>query len=328
MKNQLTVDRRKVLGALGAMTLSPMGFAAEDPFPSRPIKYILPFSAGSTTDILSRLVAKNLSERLGQPVVVENKPGAGGAIGTQQIARANPDGYTIGLVSLATLAMLPATVKETPYDSVRDFAPLSAIVSSDLSLVVGPRMQAKTLPDFVTWAKAQKKSVFLGTLGAGTSGHLAAFMFSEAAKFKSEAVHFRTFSDLLPAMVSGDIDFAFIAPGQINNFLKEGTLRGLATNAPIRMSAYPDVATFQEAGYPGMSFSNWIGLVAPAKTPPEILDRLQNEIIKLTNSPAVLDKLNEWGLRVIASTREEFAAAIKKDVVVWKDMVKATGFTV
>lgn len=326
--DDFSVNRRTVLGTIAAMAASPLAMAADDPFPSRPIKYILPFSAGSTTDILSRLVAKHLAERLNQPVVVDNKPGAGGAIGTQMLARAAPDGYTIGLVSLATLAMLPATTKDAPYDSVRDFAPVSSLVSADLFIVVGKRVQAKTLADFITWAKAQAKPVFLGTLGAGTSGHLVAFMFSEAAKFKSEPVHFRTISDLLPAMVSGDVDFAFVAPAQISAFLKEGTLRGLATNAAARMSIFPEVPTFKEAGFPGMAFSNWIGVVAPARTPPEILDRLQNEIVRLAHLPAVVDKFNEMGLGLIASSREEFAATIKKDVVVWRDMVKSTGFTV
>lgn len=328
MPKHFNFNRRQALGMLGAAALGPVAMAAEPAFPARPIRYILPFSAGSSTDNLSRVVSQQLAIQLNQPVVVDNKPGAAGVIGTQQLTRSNPDGYTIGLVSLASLAMVPPTLKEAPYDSVRDFAPLSALVSVDVCLVAGPRAQGKTLPEFVEWAKKQKEPLFLGTLGAGTSGHFAGFLFGQAAKIKFEPVHFKTLSDLLPAMVSGAVDVMVVVPSQVASFIKEGKLRGLATNGPSRLHAFPEVPTFKEVGYPDMQFMNWIGLAAPAKTPPEVLNRLSGEIIHATNSPTVRAKLEEAGFRVIANTRDEFATIIRKDVVVWRDMVKATGFTV
>lgn len=321
-------SRRRALEMLGAVALSPAAIAAEPAFPSRPIRLILPFSAGSSTDFLSRTVAQQLGAQLSQSVIVENKPGAAGVIGTQQLARSTPDGYTIGLVSLASLAMVPPTLKEPPYDAVRDFAPLSALVGVDVCLVAGPRAQGKTLPEFVEWARKQKEPLFLGTLGAGTSGHFAGFLFGQAAKIKFEPVHFKTLSDLLPAMVSGAVDVMVVVPSQVASFIKDGKLRGLATNGPVRLNAFPDVPTFKEGGYPDMQFMNWIGLAAPAKTPPEVLDKLSAEIIKATNLPPVRGKLEEAGFRVIANTREEFATIIRKDVVVWRDMVKTTGFQV
>jgi tripartite-type tricarboxylate transporter receptor subunit TctC len=325
--HQFNFRRRQALGMLGALALAPAAMAA-DAFPSRPLRYILPFSAGSSTDFVSRLVCEHLGKQLGQAVVVDNKPGAAGVIGTQQIARANPDGYTIGLVSLATLAMVPPTMKEPPYDSVRDFAPLSAMISTDMFLIAGPRAQGRTLAEFVAWARQQKQPLFLGTLGAGTSGHFTGFLFGQAAKIKFEPVHFRTFSDLLPAMVSGGVDVMVVAPTQMEGFMKEGKLRGLAMNGPTRLPAFPDVPTFKEVGYPDMQFLNWIGVVAPAKTPADILDKLSAELIKTTTSPQVRAKLEQSGFRVIANTREEFAGLIRKDVVVWRDMVKNTGFQV
>lgn len=320
--------RRQALGTLAAMAFAPAAIAAEPPFPSRPIRFILPFSAGSSTDFVSRLVSQHLAEQLNQPVVVENKPGAAGVIGTQQLVKSPADGYTIGLVSLASLGMVPPTLKEPPYDSVRDFAPLTALISVDLCLLVSPRAKANTLPEFVNWARNQKNSVFLATLGAGTSGHFAGFLFGEAAKIKFEPVHFRTLSDMLPAMISGEVDVTVIVPSQVAGFIKDGKLRALAMNGPTRNPSFPDVPTFQEVGYPGMQFLNWVGLAAPAKTPPEILDKLNAEIVKVTNSLPVRGKLEEAGFRVVANSREEFAATIRKDVVVWRDMVKNTGFTV
>jgi tripartite-type tricarboxylate transporter receptor subunit TctC len=310
------------------MSLNPAAYAADATFPSRPIRLIVPFSAGSSTDVTSRLVAEKMAGQMKQPVVVENKPGAAGVIGTQQIARSAPDGYTIGLVSLASLAMVPPTLKEQPYDSVRDFAPLSAMTSIDLYFVTGPRARGDTLSEFVTWASNQTEPVFLGTLGPATSGHLAGLMFGQAAKIKFESIHFRTYSDLLAAML-GEVHAMVVAPsGALVPYVRGGKLKALAMNGPSRSSIYPDVPTFKEVGYPDMQFFNWIGLAAPAKTPSAILDRLSAEIIRATTSPEVHAKLEEQGLRVIANQRDEFAAMIRKDVPVWRDIVRNTGFKV
>ncbi len=232
------------------------------------------------------------------------------------------------MTPLATIAMVPPTLKEAPYDSVRDFAPLSAMISTDLLLVAGPRAQGKTLAEFVAWARTRKEPVFLGTLGAGTSGHFAGFLFGQAAKIPFEPVHYRTFSDLLPAMITGAVDVMVVAPTQMEGFFKDGKLRGLAMNGPTRLPAFPDIPTFSEAGYPETQFLNWIGVVAPAKTPNDILDKLSAELVKTVTAPQVRGKLEQNGFRVIANTREEFAAMIRKDVVVWRDMVKNTGFKV
>lgn len=320
------LTRRGMLGIMGALSLSPAW--GDTQFPSRPIRLILPFSAGSSTDFLSRTVGEQLTRQLGQPVVVENRAGAAGVIGTTQIARAAPDGYTIGLVSLASLAMTPPTLRDPPYDAVRDFAPLSALISTDLVLVAGPRAQGKTLSEFVTWAKSQTQPLFLGTLGAGSSGHFAGFMFGETAKIKFEPVHYKSFADLIPAMIDGQVDVMLVAPPGLPPYFKEGRLRGLAMNGPTRLAMLPDVPTFQEAGYPTMQFLNWVGLVAPAKTPDAVLDKLSDEIVKATLAPSVRSKLEDAGFRVMASKRSEFAEVIRKDAATWRELVQSTGFKV
>lgn len=320
--------RRQTLGALGALSLCPSAFAAEPAYPSKPIKLLLPFSAGSSTDFTSRLVADQLTKQLKQQVIVENRPGAAGVIGTQQLARSAPDGYTIGLVSVATLAMAPPTLKEMPYDPVRDFEPLTVLTNTDLLMVTGPSAQGKTVAEFVTWARAQKDPIFMGTLGAGTSGHFSGFMFGEAAKVKIEPVHFKSFSDLLPAMLNGSVHFAVLAPSSLVTFIKDGKLRGLATNGMSRLRALPEVPTFREVGYADMEFMLWVGLAAPAKTPTAILNRLNAELVQALRTPAVSQKLDEGGFTIIGNSREEFAAIIRKDAIAWRNMVKNTGFTV
>ncbi len=326
--NQINLTRRRAMEMLAIGAASPLAALAADPFPSRPIRLILPFSAGSSTDFISRLVADKVAAQVGQGVIVENKAGAGGVIGTQQIARSAPDGHTIGLVSTATLAMVPPTLKDAPYDSVRDFAPLTVMITTDLFLVVGASARGNTVSEFVSWAKSQSNPLFLGTLGAGTSGHFAGFLFGQAAKMKFEPIHYKNFAELMPAMMSGDVHAALLSPSQILPFVKAGSVRALAMNGPSRLSAFPDTPTFTESGYPDMQFSNWIGLVAPAKTPVEVLDRLHAEITKAVRDPQVGRKLEESGYRLVANKREEFAETIRKDAILWRDMVKNTGFKV
>lgn len=320
--------RRQTIGVLGSLALCSKLSASEPAYPAKPIKLLLPFSAGSSTDFTSRLVADQLTKQLKQPVIVENRPGAAGVIGTQQLARSAPDGYTIGLVSVASLAMAPPTLKEMPYDAVQDFEPLTVLTNTDLLLVSGPGAQGKTLPEFVTWAQAQKEPIFLGTLGSGTSGHFAGYMFGGAAKVKIEPVHFKSFSDLLPAMLNGSIHFSVMAPSPLTTFIKEGKLRGLATNGKNRLRALPEVPTFRELGYPDMEFMLWVGLAAPAKTPVAILNKLNDELVRALRSPMVSQKLDEGGFTIIGNSREEFAAIVRKDVTVWRNMVKSTGFAV
>jgi tripartite-type tricarboxylate transporter receptor subunit TctC len=320
--------RRKSLGMLGCLPLMAGAQTTDSGYPSRAIKLLLPFSAGSSTDFTARLVAEQLTRQLKQAVVVENRPGAAGVIGTQMLARSAPDGYTIGLVSVASLAMAPPTLKDMPYDPVNDFEPLTILTNTDLILVAGPGAKGKSVAEFVQWARSQKDPVFMGTLGAGTSGHFAGFMFGQAAGIQFESVHFKSFSDLMPAMLNGSIHFSIMAPSPLVGFIREGRLSALATNGAGRLRSLADVPTFREVGYPDMEFMLWVGLAAPAKTPPAILNKLNAELVQAVRSPAVSSKLLEGGFAIVANSREDFAAIVRKDVVAWRNMIKNTGFKV
>ncbi len=316
--------RRHALEMMAIGALSPAAMAA-DPFPTRAIKIIVPYSPGSSTDFLGRLIADRLAEQLKQPVTVDNKPGAGGVVGTQQLALAPGDGYTLGICSLATFAMAPATMKDPLYDATRDFSPLSSLISTDLVMATGTSVPA-TLKEFSAWAARETKPLFLGTLGAGTSGHFSGFMFSKAANFKWEPIHYRSNGDMMTALLAGDIHAVFTGPSVVQAQVKAGKMRALAICGEKRSAAYPEVPTFAELGYKDMGFTNWIGIAAPAKVPTDILNKLHAELVIAVNHPQVRSKLLEGGYGIIANSREEFAAGIRKDVAMWSDMVKTTGF--
>ncbi|HSV83993.1 MAG TPA: tripartite tricarboxylate transporter substrate binding protein [Ramlibacter sp.] len=326
MSRHFHLTRRQALHTLGALSLSPAALAA-DPFPTRPIKIIVPFPPASTTDFLARLLADALADQMKQAVTVENRPGAGGVIGTQQLARSTADGYTLGICSLATFAMVPATLKEPLYDVTRDFSPVSALISTDLVMATSMSVPA-TLREFTAWASAQSKPVFLGTLGAGTSGHFAGFMFGKAANIKWEPIHYRTNGEVIAALMAGDIHAVFTGPSVVQPQVKAGKLRALALVGDKRSAAYPEVPTFVEQGYKDMQFSNWIGIAAPAKVPADVLDKLHAEIMRAMNQPQVRNKLLEGGYTIIANRRDEFVDLVRKDAAMWADMVKVTGFKV
>ena len=319
-------NRRRALQALAAASLTGPAWA-QSGYPSKALRIIVPFSPGSSTDMVARLIGERLSEQLKQPVVIDNRAGAGGIIGTQALAAAAPDGYTIGIGSLATLALLPATMKEVPYDSVRDFAPLNELISVDLLMVTGSKLQPKTVPEFVTWAKAQPAPIFMGTFGAGTSAHFTGFLFGKAAGIKFEVIHYKNQSDGLIGLMNGDCHFMVPPPTVAEPHVKTGKLRALATNGKVRLKPFPDVPTFAELGYPGLTFSNWIGILAPGKTPQAILDRLSAEIQIAANQPQVRAKLEDASYRMVVNKPEELAATIRKDVPFWADFVKTSGFS-
>ena len=325
------ISRRRAIEAIGALSL-PIGGStvaqAQTNFPSKPLRILVSFSPGSSTDLVARLIGERLSEQMKQAVTVENRAGAGGIIGTQALARSAPDGSTLGSGSLATLALLPATMKEVPYDGVRDFTPLSEVISVDLVLATGAKVPATTLPEFVAWAKAQPAPIFMGTFGAGTSAHFAGFLFGKAAGIRFEVVHYKNQSDGLLGMLNGDCHFMVPPPTVVEPHVKTGKLRALATNGLVRLRSMPEAPTFAELGYPAMNFSNWVGLLAPAKTPQAIVDRLASEIQIAANAPQVRAKLEEGGYRMVVNKPEEFAATIRHDVPFWADFVKTSGFSI
>ena len=319
--------RRALVAGLCAAAFAPQAFAQAGNYPNRPVRLIVGFPAGSGPDIIARLLAQKMPEGWGNAsIIVDNKPGAGGLIAASEAARAAPDGYTLMLGETGQLSIAPSSYNKLPYDPARDFAPVSQVVSADFALLVNPqKVQARNVKDFVAWSK-QQKGLFMATFGAGTPGHFGAYMFGEAVGLQPEPVHYKTTADALGGMFSGDTHAVFASVALATPNVKGGKLVALGTTGPVRASALAEVPTMKEQGYNTLEFSSWFGIVAPAKTPPEILAKLQADALKAVQSADGKQKIEEAGFRVTGTTREEFARIIAADTVTWGKAVKATGF--
>lgn len=321
-------NRRHALLAVGmAASAVSLGVQAQTQYPSRPVRMIVGFPAGTGPDIVARLLAQKLSEGWGNMgVIVDNKPGAGGLIAASEAARATPDGYTIMLGETGQLSIAPSSYNKLPYDPVKDFAPVSQVVSADFVLLVNPqKVPAKNVKEFVTWTQ-QQKGLFMATFGAGTPGHFGAFMFGDAVKLKPEAVHYKSTGDALGGLFSGDVQGVFASVGLAAPNVKAGKLVALGSTGATRTGALPDVPTIKEQGFNNLEFSSWFGIVAPSKAPADILAKLSADIQKAVKSPETKAKLEESGFRVTGTSREEFTRIIAADTVTWGKAVAATGF--
>lgn len=296
-------------------------------YPQRPVRLVVGFPAGSGPDIVARLLAQKLSEGWGNlGVIVDNKPGAGGLIAASEVARAQPDGYTIMLGETGQLAIAPSSYSKLSYDPKKDFVPVSQVVTSNFMLVVNPaKVPARDVKQFVEWSRAQK-GLFMGTFGAGTPGHFGAFLFGDAIGIKPEPVHYKTTGDALGGLFSGDVSGAFASVGLAAANVKAGKLLALASSGDTRSASLPDVPTFREQGFPQLAFNSWFGVVAPARTPPEIIARLEADIRKAVQSAEGKAKLEDAGFSVTGTTSQEFARVIAADTASWGKVVAATGF--
>ncbi len=310
-----------------AAAFAPAAQAQAQGYPNKPVRIIVGFPAGTGPDIVARQLALELSKAWGgQGVIVDNKPGAGGLIAASEAARAPADGYTLMLGETGQLSIAPSSYNKLPYDPAKDFIPVSQVVSADFALLVNPqKVPSKNVKDFVEWTKSQK-GLFMATFGAGTPGHFGAFMFGEAIKVKPEAVHYKTTADALGGMFSGDVQAVFASIGLAAPNVKAGKLVALGSTGPTRAGALPDVPTIKEQGFPSLEFSSWFGIVAPAKTPADIVAKLNADIVKAVASPEGKAKLEEMGFRVTGTSRDQFARIIAADTVTWGKAVAATGF--
>ena len=319
--------RRSLLALLIGAALAPVAHAQATGYPARPVRLIVGFPAGTGPDIVARLLAQKLSENWGgQGVIVDNKPGAGGLIAAGEAARAQPDGYTLMLGDTGQLSIAPSSYNKLPYDPQKDFIPVSQVVSSDFVLLVNPqKVPAKDVKEFVAWTQ-QQKGLFLATFGAGTPGHFGAYMFGEAIKQKPEPVHYKTTADALGGLFSGDVQGVFASVGLAAPNVKSGKLAALGTTGASRSPSLPEVPTIKEQGYPTLEFNSWFGIVAPARTPPEIVAKLGADIQKAVSSPDGRQKIEDAGFRVTGTTGAEFARIIAADTASWGKAVAATGF--
>lgn len=315
--------KKTIVGvALAAATLCGTAFAQN--YPTKPVTIVVPFSPGGATDIMSRLLAERLNKRLGQPVIVENKPGAGTMIASEHVAKAPADGYTL-LVAASSLGIAPSLYKKVNYDPVKDFAPISQVASVVHVLVVHPSLPAKNVGELVTWLKANPTKANYGSVGAGTSTHLEAELFNSVAGVKMEHIPYKGSAPALTDMIGGQLQVMFDAYASSGPFIKDGRVRLLAVTTAQRSKSLPDTPTVSESGLPGYEAMPWLGLVAPAGTPAPIVNKLYAELHEVLQEPAVQEKFRMLGLDIIGSKPEEFSAFLKKDIVKWAQVIKDSG---
>jgi tripartite-type tricarboxylate transporter receptor subunit TctC len=312
------------LAAIAAfIALLPAASAAQD-WPTRPIRAIIPFGAGSATDLVPRIVFDQLSPQLGQPIVVENRTGAGGTLGTNAVAKADPDGYTL-LAHSNALSVSPAIYANLPYDTEKDFAPIAPFGSLPAVLIISPAKGFKTVQEMVAAAKARPGTFNFASVGVGSGTHLSAEKFKLAAGFEATHVPFRGGPEALTEVITGRVEFYFCPISTALPYIREGKLVALVTNGASRIPELPDVPTTLEAGFRGAEFPIWIGMLAPARTPAAVVDKLNAETIKAVKTPATQERLVKAGIAPLAWTPAEFAARIKAEIADNIAVAKAAG---
>jgi len=309
--------------ALGA-ALAPWYARAQDAWPSRPVRFILPFPPGGGTDILGRLIAERLTANLGQPVVAENRGGAGGNVGAEAAAKSAPDGYTIVLVA-PSLAISPSLYSKLGYDPVKDFAPVSLVATVPNVMITSPSVPAKTLAEFIRLAKSKPGEMNFGSGGSGTSNHLAGELFNIVAGVKLVHIPYKGVNLAMNDVLSGRVQLVFIGIPAAVPHIKAGGLRALALVAPQRSSVLPDVPTVAEAGLPKFEVTTWYGILAPAGTPRPVVERLNGELGKIMHSSELKERLEALATDPMTSTPEEFADLIKREIVKWGEVVREAG---
>ena len=304
-------------------TLGALPAWAQDSYPAKPVKLILPFPPGGPTDILGRLIAENLSARLGQPVITENRGGAGGNVGAEAAARSAPDGYTLVLVA-PSLAISPTLYAKLNYDPVKDFAPISLVATVPNVIVTQPAL-ASSMAQFIAVVKQKPGGYNFGSGGAGTSNHLAGELFNIVAGTKLVHVPYKGVNLAMQDVLGGAIHLVVIGVPAAGPHIKSGRLRALAVVAPQRLPAFPDVPTVAEAGLRDYEVTTWYGILAPAGTPRPIVTRLNGELAKIMHAPEVKERLAGLGTDPMTSTPEEFAAYIKQEIAKWADVIHKAG---
>jgi tripartite-type tricarboxylate transporter receptor subunit TctC len=321
MRSHVITRRAAFAGPL-LLSLSP----AEAAFPDRPVRIVLGFPPGSGPDLVARLLADGLRESWPAGVVVDNKPGAAGAIAAQEVAKTAPrDGTTLLLGEVGQLAMAPSTYARLGYDPARDFAPIAEVAAADFAFVVPATVPATDLAGYLAWAKTQP-SLFLGTFGAGTPGHFGAVLLAATAGLKAEPAHFRSTGDAMTAVLNGDVQGMFGSIALVAPHVRTGKLKALATTGPTRSDLLPEVPTVTELGLPSLTFSAWFGLVAPAATPEAVQADLEAAALRALTAASVRARMQEAGFRAAGNGRAAFAALIRDETVRWAEVVRATGF--
>jgi tripartite-type tricarboxylate transporter receptor subunit TctC len=311
---------------LAAVVLAHPAHAQSYPDSKKPIRIIVPTAPAGGNDAMARIVAQKLNERLKQPVIVENKSGANGAIGSEFVAKAPPDGYTILFGYIATHGINPGLSK-LPYDAVKDFAPIAQIAEAPIVLVVNPSVPAKTVQELITLAKAKPGSISYASAGNGTAPHIAAELFKQMTGVDMVHVPYKGSSPALTDTLSGQTQVMFPSLVAASGHMKSGKLRGLAISGKARSPLFPSLPTVSEAGVKGFEITQWYGFFAPAKTPKEIVERLNQEIVAVMNDPATKAKFAAQGADIVTSSPEALGKLVQSEIAKWSQLIKTAKIT-
>jgi tripartite-type tricarboxylate transporter receptor subunit TctC len=314
-----------ILTALAAAGGSP---AFAEGYPARPLKLIVSTSAGGVTDLAARILGAHITAKTGQAVVIDNRSGASGNIAMDAVAKAAPDGYTLGVANTGNIVINPYLMTHMPYDPLHDLVPVGPIGTVPLFLVMNSNVPAKTLPEFIAFAKAQPDKVSYAAAGVGTTPDLAAHDFNRRAGLKLVFVPFRGTAPAVAAVLGGDVQVTFVSMGPHIEFVRQGKLRILGAATPKRAPYVPDVPTFAEQGFPGFETSTWFSLFAPRGTPKEIVDQLNGYVRELAQDPDARKRLGANFIDPAVMTAAEFAALVKTDAVKWERIVREAGVKV
>jgi tripartite-type tricarboxylate transporter receptor subunit TctC len=318
----------KKLAVLLAAALIARGAIAQS-YPSKPITLIVPLAIGSTSDILSRTIGAELAKRLGRPVIVDNRPGAGGTSALQQVARAAPDGYTISLITSSSHAINIGLYAKPGYDPVRDFTPITVIGEVSNLMIVHPSNPAKTAQDVIAQAKAKPGELTFSSGGNGTSHHLSGVLFASMAGINTVHVPYKGAPQGITAVMSKEVTMGFFNTPTVISQVRDGRLKALAATSKTRTPFFPDVPTLDESGLKGYEVTVWFGFAGPARLPDSTLERLYGEMVKIMKDPAVREKLSNLGFELMPQLPPaEFGKLIQSDLAKWVPIVKASGATV
>jgi tripartite-type tricarboxylate transporter receptor subunit TctC len=294
-------------------------------YPTKPVRIVVPFAPGGTTDILARLVGQRLSDALRQPVVIDNRPGANGALGTEFVAKSPPDGHTIVMGYLGAFAIGPSLYAKLPYDPIRDFAPITLVASTTQALVIHPSLPARSTRELIALAKRQPGQISYASAGIGAPSHLAGELFKMMAGIDLVHVPYKGSGAAMNDLLGGHVAMSFGGLAAAMTQVKAQRLRVLGVAGAARSPAMPQVPTIAESGLPGYDVASWFGLLAPAATPREVVGRLNNEVVKILRTDEVRERLAADGAEVVANKPEEFAAYIKAELGKWGRVIKAAG---
>src|SRR5689334_13504787 len=307
------------------LSLVMTGGAAAQAYPSKPVRVVIPFVAGGSSDIVGRAIAGKFQELLGQPGVVENKPGANGAIAAEFVAKADPDGHTILVGSIGVFSINTALFKDLRYNPVRDFAPITLAVTTPNVLITKPGLAASSMKELVDYAKNNPGKLSYCSSGTGSSDHLTAELLNQVAGISAVHVPYKGGAACQTDIMGGQVDISFQNLGAVTNYIRGNRMKALAVTAKARNPQLPNVPTTAEGGYPDLVVTSWQAAAAPAKTPREIVAKLNDAAVKALRSPEVRERMSQIGFDVVASTPDEFGRFMKQEVDRWTEVVKRGG---